>query len=78
MRIIIGLAVLLTLCCCVKPPVWNHEPPVTQVKFKHDLARCNVMGRQMASGAEGFYGLALFMQERDMCMEGEGYVQDND
>ena len=67
--------VLLTLLSGCAPAVWQHDPPLTQRELDHDWARCVVMGQQASAGTEGFMGLAMFMQERDTCMRGEGWTK---
>lgn len=69
------IVVLLLLSGCAQHTYWRHDPPLSDREFKHDLVRCNVMGNQMSSGTGGLMGLAIFEQQRDMCLEGEGWTR---
>jgi hypothetical protein len=75
MRILKTLVLLPLLSACAHPTVWQHDPPSTQRQLNHDMARCNVMASQASAGTDGLMGLAMFMQEKDMCMDGEGWTK---
>lgn len=73
----IAQALLATslLCGCAEREVWVHDPPVSHQQMSRDNARCNVMASQASAGADGLWGLAMFKQEKDMCLEGEGWTK---
>lgn len=68
------LLLLPLLSACQKPVVWEHDPPSTQRELNRAGAKCNVMASQASAGVDGLMGLAIFRNEHDMCMSGEGWT----
>jgi hypothetical protein len=75
MRTLKASILLALLSGCAHPTIWQHDPPLSQRELNHDMAHCNVMANQASAGTDGLIGLAMFMQEKDMCMDGEGWTK---
>lgn len=68
---LILVSVLFVSACAGGPPVY-HKDGENQQQFMADQSECNARAEVFDHG--GFYGLAAFLQQKEMCMAGKGYT----
>jgi hypothetical protein len=69
-----ALFVALGLSGC-SPTMYNLPPGGTRQQFAADQAFCNAQAQTAVGNASGFFGLSIFESNKEMCMEGKGYIK---
>jgi len=71
MLLVSFFAVALTGCA---PTLSYSKIDLTPQQFAADQAQCNTQANGAALGTDGWTGLAIFNQNKRMCMVGKGYT----
>jgi hypothetical protein len=58
--------------------MYNLPPGGTKQQFMADQAFCNAQAQTATGNTGGWTGLAVFQQNKEMCMEGKGYTKADD
>lgn len=65
---------LLCVSGC-SPTMYLLPPGGTQQKFMADQAFCNAQSQAAVGNTDGWTGVAIFKQNKEMCMQGKGYIK---
>ena len=68
-----ALMTLLLFTGCAQT-MYNLPPGGSQQQFMADQAFCNAQAQTATGNAGGWTGVAIFKQNKEMCMQGKGYT----
>lgn len=63
----------LSMAACVGP-VKYAKVDFNPQDFAADQSQCNAQANAASLGASGFFALAIFKKNKEMCMVGKGYT----
>lgn len=76
-RAAVALLASAPLCGCFSPPQYQFPPGGTPQQFAADQAFCNAQANVATLGQTGWFAVAVFANNKKLCMEGKGYIQTN-
>lgn len=64
------------LCGCVGQMTFSTDDgrPVSERQFAADQSYCNAQAQAATGLTQGLMGVAILMQQKQICMRGKGYI----